>query len=349
MKKTAFLTESTEDISINQTQVSLQGISSYAQGWRNKNGEFLNNPTFLVHNRVNVSRVKPLISKEDRAEFAAHKERLKSKGVVLAKYDSKKPFPDYMVVRAAEKSRYFAGGRKLMQRNIRKRLGSRWFSDGVLMTLTYDPKRYTKEEAWRDCNVHLRKLMHTLNTRRFRVEKNSYKYLKAVEEIPEYHFEDANGRKCDAHKKGSHRVRNEAFGYPHLHVFFPGLQFLVRAEDEMSVLWKYGRSGLENKNRVNVASYCCKYVSKLEGWTEESQSYLWYYKKRVYSYSQCYRLPEFVKESPAGEWAFKGVVLFDALKACTYTAPDGKVRFKASLLGGGVVEELSEGMLRCVN
>ena len=188
-------------------------------------------------------------------------------------------------ITGADRSRYFPGGRKRMQRNIKKRLGTRWFSPGVLFTGTYDPNRFTKDEAWGRISDDRKKILHALNMRLFRKRGKyggSLKDLWAVEEIPKYHVD----------KKTESSYYNTAHGYPHIHIFFPGLRWLASTE-ALNELWSVGLCDVVYKDNINCASYLCKYISKLDDWTDYSQMLIWSLHKRVYGYTACYRLPDF--------------------------------------------------------
>jgi len=237
-------------------------------------------PTFLVNTNVKSSQryqdnipvgvtegVLPFY------EFRAYKQHLLNNVNVFQNIANHKKA---LVTSRADSSRYFPGGRRKMQRNIKKRLGRRWFSPGVLLTLTYDPELIWKADAWRDFSLHRQTLMHTLNTRRWRKDGRNLKCVWTVE----------------AQKNG----------YPHLHIFFPGLHWLAPVED-LHQLWSWGRHECKFKDNVNVASYCCKYIAKLDEWPEFAQVCLWKYRKRVYGYSKCYVLPYSDTASPV-EWAF---------------------------------------------
>lgn len=211
----------------------------------------------------------------------------------------------------SDDSRYYAQGRKKMQRNIKKRLGRRWQSPGVLVTLEYNPHEHNKTAAWCAFNTDTSRLLATLNKRRSRTAMcdcgwrgkwergmkegvdlcpecgrkvhrgQRLKCLHVVEEIPKFRKDKRGGE-----------VLNKSYGYPHVHLFFPSLHYLLD-KAELAELWGNGFVDVRYLDNVNVASYVCKYVAKLEGWREWSQAILWLQRKRTYGYSACYRLPEY--------------------------------------------------------
>jgi hypothetical protein len=208
------------------------------------------------------------------AEFTEYARQLHREFTILqSKTD---PTKAIFLVRALS-SRYFPQGRKRTQANIRKRLGRRWNSPGVMLTLTYDPKQTTKLEAWSSFNLHFRTLMDSLNTRRRRSGSPNLKYLWVVEEQP-------------------------GTGYPHLHIFFPQLQYLAPVAD-LRELWIYGRHECKYKDGVNVATYICKYISKLTSWSVWSFALIWKFHKRLFGYSKCYILP-YTPELPIATYSF---------------------------------------------
>lgn len=235
-------------------------------------------PTFLVNDTLNVSQdQKREIIIND---FIKYKERIQNTCTIITLDDKSVNY-----IEATSKSRYFIGGRIKMQRNIKKRLGARWYSPGVLLTLTYDPKKITKFEAWEKISQHKKTLLHALYIRNIRNHSKGLKYLWAVENQP-------------------------GTGYPHIHVFFPGLNYLMPS-GELKNIWSWGRVNVIHKDNINCASYLCKYLAKLEDWDIESQAEIWANKTRVYGYSVIYRLPrpdieKIASGSYGGSYEYKG-------------------------------------------
>lgn len=185
-----------------------------------------------------------------------------------------------VTVPSASRSRYTAAGRKRIKRMLAQRLS--WqHTPGVLLTLTVNPARYTKQTAW-ECMWD--------EYAQFR--KRLWKYLKARgrQHSPLY------VAVIESHKSN----------FPHLHVAYPRLRYLAPREI-LNRCWKMGfvhvRGGRQrNGSEVTVspAEYVTKYVGKLSGWSEEALSYLYYSHCRLYNISP--RLYQEPLPSPQPGW-----------------------------------------------
>jgi hypothetical protein len=97
-------------------------------------------------------------------------------------------------------------------------------------------------------------------------------------------------------------------GYPHLNVFFPGLRILVKQNDfhKIAEWWKMGGpNGVEverERKPESVCNYVLKYISKMEGWTDECFAILWHYKIRLYNISH-----SFYNEKETSGWVLVGI------------------------------------------
>ena len=78
-------------------------------------------------------------------DFLLYKGRIGRTNVVLNRKDDSSVMK---IIPAKCRSRYFEDGRIYMSRKIRKRLGRYENVPGLMQTLTYDPKRVGKIEAW---------------------------------------------------------------------------------------------------------------------------------------------------------------------------------------------------------
>lgn len=188
-------------------------------------------------------------------------------------------------ISATSRSRYFQDGRSRIYRNIKQRMGRWFYAEGVMLTLTYDPKLILKELAWRDCGDHWHTLIRTINQYRKRhgLESNgkhNLRYIWAIEEIPKEHYDP----------KLKRMVENEAAGYPHIHIFFPGLNYLADYR-KINEWWHYGYNQVEKMGHLDVIGYICKYVAKLKGWSRYGLTAIYIYRKRIYGYSRSYILP----------------------------------------------------------
>jgi hypothetical protein len=266
-------------------------------------------PPFLVTLSVNVGQ-DPFETLKQIGEFKKYLEKKRKTHVVMT---SVKNPAHVFIFSAMNNSRYFAAGRKRMQRNIKNRLGSRWFSTGVMLTLTYDPSKTTKYEAWSNYNTHWRTLIDSLNKIRRRNRSRPLRYVWTVEE-----------------QKGT--------GYPHIHVFFPLLHYLIDVK-RLSILWSYGRHECKYKDNINVASYVCKYLSKFEGMSFFSQALIWYKGKRLYGYTRSYCLPQNPTKTPPLMFYFTSITdlrrleyLYSTNHYFTFSGVDPPLGFKGFIV-----------------
>ena len=206
-------------------------------------------------------------------EFAEYLDELAEKAIVLRHREE----PERgIIVKPSDRSRYFPGGKRKAQRNIRKRFGKYYKAKGTFVTLTYDHEKYWRWEAWLRLPEDLKRFKHDITMRYGREGRASPKYLSVIEE--------------------QHRT-----GYPHVHFFYPGLRWLLKKED-VQALWGVGITKVEYAKRVNVGAYVCKYITKMGGWSDEALAFIWSHKIRLYSYSRCYKLPG--EDKKPSEWAF---------------------------------------------
>jgi hypothetical protein len=166
-------------------------------------------------------------------------------------------------------SRYFPEGRAKIRRKIQKRIKPQK-EKGIYGVFTVDTKLYSMIEAW-DCiweNFKLWRDAINVYRKRHMGVKESLRYVAVLEQ----------------HESG----------YPHLNVFFPGLRILIKPKDfyKITEWWKMGGlNGVEMKwerKAQSVCSYVLKYVSKMEGWTDESFAILWHYRIRLWNMSHCW-------------------------------------------------------------
>ena len=231
-------------------------------------------PTGLVPLAINWSQGFDVFD-EDKAviEFREYRAELAEKVIVMRNVED----PTLgVIIRPSDSSRYFEGGRKKAKRNIRKRFGKNYSMAGVFVTLTYDHERFKRWGAWERVNKDITRLKHSILMRYNRAGRKAPTYILVIEE-------------------------QKKTGYPHVHIFYPGLKYLIDKELLQSY-WNVGRARVEYADNVNIGGYVCKYVSKMAGWSEEALAFMWKKKRRMYSYSRCYRLP--LEEKKPGEWVF---------------------------------------------
>ena len=181
----------------------------------------------------------------------------------------------HKVLRPADDSRYFKEGRRRLMAMLRRRLAGWFDSKGLLLTLTFDPKKIDLDEAWRKVGSLRRAFMNRVNLWRKRHGMpRALSFLSVLEEQP-------------------------ATGYPHIHMVFPGLSWLAPGR----YLWDtWGIGGVDVQARwrgCNPVGYACKYILKMSGWSTLSMALCQMYRTRLYSVSHDYlaepvRLPEWV-------------------------------------------------------
>ncbi|MFC1917836.1 hypothetical protein ACFLXH_04210 [Chloroflexota bacterium] len=205
--------------------------------------------------------------------FAEYIDELAEKAILLKHVED----PERgVIVKPSNSSRYFPGGKRKAKRNIRTRFGIHYKAPGTFVTMTYDHEQYSRWEAWERLPKDLKRFKHDVTMRYKRQGRPSPKYISVIEEQPKT-------------------------GYPHVHLFYPRLRWLLKKED-VQTLWGVGRTRVEYAKNVNIGGYVCKYITKMGGWSEEALAFIWKHKIRLYSYSRCYKLP--VEDKEPSEWAF---------------------------------------------
>jgi len=183
------------------------------------------------------------------------------------------------VIRQADSSRYFPEGRKRLRAKILRRMG-RWSSGaGVLLTCTYDPKLISIEDAWKDVGGRCGRLTDALNVWRKRGGMSKVRGIRVLE------------------------VQKRT-GYPHVHVVFPGLRWLAPI-GKLTEWWSQASNSVDlaYRDSVNPVGYVCKYISKLEGWSDGALAEIWRNRTRLYSMSRDYYVVADEKRFP--EWSFR--------------------------------------------
>jgi hypothetical protein len=217
-------------------------------------------PSFLVPNMDNVNaqlwRAQGLLTMWN---FLEYKGRIGRTYVILNLKDN----PSTVKVMPVKcRSRYFDDGRLHMSWKIRKRLGKYGRVPGLMETLTYDPKKIGKREAWASFGKDTRRFLNAVNQYRRRRGWPRLHYLWVVE------------------------VQKET-GYPHVHIFFPNLRWLA----PLNILngnWRQGRANIKSpkKIKVNCAAYISKYLRKMQGWLDLHLALLWSGHCRMYGFSR---------------------------------------------------------------
>jgi len=239
-------------------------------------------PTGLVHLSSNESQscgdTGELLTEDEKMEcevedFLEYVDELAEKAILLRHRENPERA---VIVKPCDSSRYFPGGKRKAKRNIKKRFGRNYRAKGTFVTLTYDHEKYSRWEAWGRLTKDVKRFRHDLTMRYKRQGRTSPRYLSVIEE-------------------------QEKTGYPHVHLFYPRLRYLLKKEDVQD-LWGVGRTRVEYARGVHLGGYVGKYITKMGGWSDEALAFIWRHKIRLYSYSRCYRLP--TEEKQTSEWAF---------------------------------------------
>jgi hypothetical protein len=240
-------------------------------------------PSFLVRNEDNVNSqiywAQGLITMWD---FKEHQGRIGTTNIVL----SNKAEPSkLLIMQAKNKSRYFPEGRLHMSSKIRKRLGRFEKVPGLMATLTYDPKKTGKREAWALYGPDTRRFLNAVNQYRRRKGQQRLQYLWVVEV-------------------------QEGTGYPHVHIFLPGLGWIAPL-NIINGNWTKGRANITSPKSINVncAGYISKYLRKMQGWKDIHLALMWSGHCRMYGFSRGFTAKGVIHQEP--QWEMWHVVRGD--------------------------------------
>jgi hypothetical protein len=249
------------------------------------NGIHPRNPIHWVHLlRVNDGKAilggfpalcKDSISVDKVSEFQGYRQGLAEKLVVIRhKSDSSRA----KVICQADSSRYFSEGRYRIKARIAKRMGGFFSCNGLLLSATYDPKLLSLDEAWSDVGSRSRRFLDGLNRWRCRNGMPRVRGVRVVEAQP-------------------------GTGYPHIHIAFPKLRWVAPVA-KLTDWWGQAINSVDLKYRdgFSPAGYVCKYISKLEGWSDEAMAQIWFNHTRIYSMAHDYYVQPIDKRVP--EWEF---------------------------------------------
>lgn len=236
--------------------------------------------------RVNVGKAKIGSVASRQARFickdkvSAYKEYRNSLAGKLVVVRSKADSSVARVIRQSDSSRYFPAGRYRIKAKIVKRMGGFYSTNGLMLTATYAPKMISIDDAWRDIGGRSRKFLDNINRWRRHQGMTKVRGIKVLEVQP-------------------------STGYPHFHMAFPKLRYLAPIA-KLTEWWGQAINSVDltYRDSFSPAGYVCKYVSKLEGWSNDSMAELWFNRTRLYSMSRDYYLQPVEKRVP--EWEFYG-------------------------------------------
>jgi hypothetical protein len=234
--------------------------------------------------RVNVGKAKTdalatpkanFVFVDKVSAFCQYREALADKLVVVSnRFDGSTA----RIIRRSDSSRYFPEGRYRIKAKIVKRMGGFYSTNGLMLTATYAPQLITLDEAWRRVGSDGRRLLDDINRWRRRHGLARVRGIKVIEVQP-------------------------STGYPHFHIAFPKLRWLAPVA-KLTEWWGQAPNSVDLVYRDNFSptGYVCKYISKLEGWSDESMAEIWFNRTRLYSMSRDYYTQ--VEDKRIPEWVF---------------------------------------------
>jgi len=199
-------------------------------------------------------------------------ESLKAKKFALVNHTEKA----VKVLLAVWSSRYHVNGQAKQKRRIKKALGHYFYKWGVMLTLTFDPKKITKIGAWSDLGYKVRGFIDKINKWR---ESRGLSKIKGFLHVNE-------------DQPGS--------GYPAPHIVFPGLKYLA-PHDVVAKWWGNGFIKVNVGGSVNPAKYACKYITKMEG-KDSMMAMMWFFNIRTYTFSRVFKYRG--EDRVSNEWEF---------------------------------------------
>jgi hypothetical protein len=207
----------------------------------------------------------------------------------------------------SRRCRYFDDGRLHISSKILRRLGKYNKVPGLMETLTYDPKKITKQGAWASFGEDVRRFLNAVNQYRRRRGWRRLHYLWVVEVQPDT-------------------------GYPHVHIFFPKLQWLAPLRI-LNGNWRHGRANIESPKKIetNCAAYISKYLRKMRGWHDLHLALLWSGKCRMYGFSRGFSLKVELREK---EWEMWKVVETTNPEQLQKSLEDGGYKIDKTGVGG---------------
>jgi len=165
-------------------------------------------------------------------------------------------------------SRYSKTGQRKIAKSLQARFPTN--TDGVFLTLTFDPHRISMLDAYRTVTKRLSKFLSEVRTYAQRevdkqVKNTGIKAKKQIEYI--WVIE----------------IQTQRTGYPHVHVFFPGLNHLL-PQQLIEKLWGAGFVFVKKLQGIRAGEYMSKYLTKAQG-LEWGLPFIWRFKIRLHGAS----------------------------------------------------------------
>lgn len=252
-----------------------EAVAVWMMAMRPKKSSLILHWVYLL--RVNVHKAKLPVSEDlDRvSKYLEYRQALSDKLVVVRRLADSS---EAKVIRQSDSSRYFSQGRYRIKGKIVKRMGGFYSCNGLMMTCTYAPEMISRAEAWSEVGVRSRAMMNKVNTWRHRQGMSKVKGIKVLE-------------------------LQEGTGYPHIHIGFPKLKWLAPV-GKLTEWWGQAVNSVDlaYRDSFSPAGYVCKYISKMDGWSDEALAEIWANKTRLYSMSSDFYVQPLDKRIP--EWSF---------------------------------------------
>lgn len=311
-----------ETISIAETRPNLQGKSSYAQAWRDGEGNYVAHPgsveyipssDFLVEEKkAAVQAAKPPASNgfitirvnEDKAKTAHFHDITKDNCFyALMVVGEGKQVDAFLKYQAELGDKWVLVGNLLdgsLAKLVKSSNASRYFPGG---RMRIKAKIHKHLGRWYNCPGLLLSLTFAPE-----LISRSDAWRLVRENAREFMNRVNRWRKRAGYSKAKFLTCLEVqpgTGYPHLHLVFPYLKWLAPAEFMIST-WGQGSTAVDwkVKDSLSPVSYICKYVTKMDAWPELALSYIWKNRTRLYSMSRDYRLTDYA-DKRVPEWQFK--------------------------------------------
>jgi len=228
--------------------------------------------------------------REIQEDYNAYIENLKEEVILLREYEDPGSavalFPYAL-------SRYSQSGQRKIAKSLQARFPAN--TDGVFLTLTFDPKRFSMLDSYRTVTKRLSKFLSELRTYAQRevdkqVKKSGIKAKVKIEYI--WVIE----------------IQTQKTGYPHIHVFFPNLKRIL-PQKVIEKLWGAGFVFVKKIQGVRAGEYMSKYLTKAQG-LEWGLPFLWKFKIRLHGASGGV---EKVKRIKSGRYQFIGTCYYHSV------------------------------------
>jgi len=203
--------------------------------------------------------------REIQKDYKAYIENLKEEVILLRDYEDSSVgvalFPYSF-------SRYSKAGQKKIARSLQARFPAN--TDGIFLTLTFDPKRFTMLDAYQTVTKRLSEFISKVK-------------IYAQREVEKQVKNTGIKAKAKVEYIWVLEIQTKTTGYPHIHIFFPNLNHLLPYK-KIEKLWGAGYVFIKYLRGVQIGSYMSKYLTKGQG-LEWGLPFIWRFKLRMYGSS----------------------------------------------------------------